>query len=156
MLRAPLLLTIALTLLGAAPVGNALRQPKPVGYRAERCSYQAQGQRVTCQGNVVVTRDDVRISCQRLEAEIDAAGRIIKLACHEQVEIVTQSRVARSDLARYDAKSDELTLDGNARVAQGQSRLAGQVIVLDLETGDVQVQGKVRGVLGPEVVGGKK
>ncbi|MBN2361731.1 MAG: hypothetical protein JXR83_19925, partial [Deltaproteobacteria bacterium] len=70
--------------------------------------------------------------------------------------IVSRSRVARSDLARYDAKSDELTLDGNARVAQGQSRLAGQVIVLDLETGDVQVEGKVRGVLGPEIVGGKK
>ena len=156
MWRAAWLTTIALATMGAAPGVDVFKQPKAVGYRAERCSYEARGQRVTCSGNVVVTREDVKISCQRLEAEIDAAGRIVKLACHEQVEIVTQSRVARSDLARYDAKSDELVLDGNARVAQGQSRLAGQVIVLDLETGDVQVEGKVRGVLGPEVVGGKK
>jgi lipopolysaccharide export system protein LptA len=138
------------------PGGDSLKKPKAVVYRAERCTYEARGQRVSCRGDVVVTRDDLRISCQRLDADLDAAGRILKLACQEKVEIVTQSRVARSDLARYDASSDELTLDGNARVAQGQSRLAGQVIVLDLETGDVQVQGKVRGVLGPEIVGGKK
>jgi lipopolysaccharide export system protein LptA len=156
MTRTILLTALALLTPALAAGVNVLKQPKAVGYRAERCSYQSREQRVSCSGNVVVTREDVRISCQRLEAELDGAGRIVKLECHDQVEIVTQSRVARSDQARYDARSDELTLDGNARVAQGQSRLAGQVIVLDLETGDLQVQGKVRGVLGPEVVGGKK
>ncbi|MBN2359722.1 MAG: hypothetical protein JXR83_09725, partial [Deltaproteobacteria bacterium] len=97
MLRALLFTTIAMLTSGREPGVDAIRQPKPVVYRAERCSYQTHGQRVTCHGDVIVTREDVRISCQRLEAELDSAGRIVKLACHDQVEIVTRSRVARSD-----------------------------------------------------------
>lgn len=154
-MRGAVLILLAMLPLAASAQGvKLLSKPKPVGYRAERCRYEARGRRTICTGRVVVTREDLRISCQRLVAELDAAGRISKLSCRDKVEIVTAGRVARSDVARYDAHSDQLVLDGRARVAQGESRLAGETITLDLETGDVQVEGRVRGVLGPDIVGG--
>lgn len=131
---------------------DQLKRPKAIGYSADRCRYEARGRRATCTGHVVVRRSDLRIACDRLEAEMDSRGRVIRLSCQRNVEIVTAGRVARSDTARYNADDDRLVLDGNARVAQGKSRLAGESIAIDLETGDVRVEGRVRGVLGPDVV----
>ncbi|MFH1810725.1 MAG: LptA/OstA family protein [Pseudomonadota bacterium] len=135
-----------------AQVDQVLARRRPIAYQADRCRYEARGRRALCSGQVVVTRDDLRIRCQELEAEIDARGRIVRLACRREVEIVTSDRVARSGEAHFDASSDKLVLDGDARVAQGSSRLAGQSITIDLASGDISVEGRVRGVLGSDVI----
>lgn len=136
-----------------AQLKDMFRQPKPISYRADRCRYQAQGQRAECNGNVVVTRHDMRITCDDFFANLDRKGRIIKVQCKGNVHIITKNRVAKSDQANYDANNEQLVLAGRARVAQGQSRLAGESIHIDMETGDIRVEGKVRGLLGEDIMG---
>lgn len=151
-----IVLLLVFSLPARAQLENALKKAKAISYRADRCRYTAAKQKADCHGNVVVTRSDMRISCDSFQARFDNRGRIIHVLCSGHVNIVTKKRIAKSEQASYSAGDESLLLEGSARVAQGQSRLAGDSILLNLKSGNIEVLGKVRGLLGKDLMKSKK
>ncbi len=145
--------------LNATAHAQALALPhksKAISYRADQCRYLATEQKASCKGNVVVTRSDLRLTCDHFDAKFDNKGRIVHVLCRGHVHIITKDRVAKSEQAIYSANDQNLLLQGSARVAQKQSRLAGDSIRLNLKTGDIEVLGKVRGLLGKDLMKNNK
>ena len=147
-----------LALLGVAPTAPAPALPKasakPVGYRADSCSYApgAGGRVLTCKGHVRIWRDDLSLSCDSMVARFDAAGVLTDAACHGAVEIITAQATAQAGQARFDARTQAVELTGKPKALQQGSVLRGTVIRLNIQSGEMAVEGAVEGVLSPQAV----
>ena len=134
------------------PAGMAAQaQQKPVGYRADNCKLApaGQGRKLTCVGNVKLWREDLSLACQKLTADFDPQGNLTTAHCTGAVKVVSKDGVAQANEARFDNASGQAVLTGKPRAQQLGSVLEGQLIRLDVKTGDVSVEGGVTGVIVP-------
>ena len=117
---------------------------KPLSIRSDELEYsQAEGaRRLLFRRNVRVEQDGLTISSDRLEAIYPPKGnQPNRLVAEGDVRLAKGDRVARCARATYDRTSEVLTCEGAAEVQEGQSRLSGDVIEIDLGADRVRVRG---------------
>ena len=136
-----------------APVGAAPPQPlfdlgwdagKPLSIHSDELEYvQAKGsRRLLFRNNVSVEQDGMTISSARLEALYPPHGsQPDRLVAEGDVHLAKGERRARCARAVYERAREVLTCEGGAELQQGESRLSGEVIEIDLGADRVRVRG---------------
>jgi lipopolysaccharide transport protein LptA len=140
----------------AAPVpdvGAAPPQPlfdlgwdagKPLSIHSDELEYvQGKGsRRLLFRNNVSVEQDGLTISSARLEAFYPPNGsQPDRLVAEGDVQLAKGERRARCGRAVYERAREVLTCEGGAEIQQGESRLSGDVIEIDLGADRVRVRG---------------
>ena len=117
---------------------------KPLSIRSDELEYvKAEGaRRLMFRNHVSVEQDGMTISSARLEAFYPPDGnQPDRLVAEGEVRLAKGERVARCARAIYEPKREVLTCEGGAELQQGQSRLSGDVIEIDLRADRVRVRG---------------
>jgi lipopolysaccharide transport protein LptA len=115
-------------------------------------AYQKEGaRRLLFRKNVRVKQGDLRLTSAALEAVYPAdSSQPDRLTATGNVILVQGTRNARCDTAIYDRASAELTCRGSAVYREGDNRLSGDVIEIDLTTERVRVTGSAAVLIEPE------
>lgn len=127
----------------------------PVEVVADRLDLTQDAGTALFTGNVVATQGEMRLSAQWLLVEYvlladGSLGDDIKtITARDDVILVTPTEAAEGDEAVYHPLSNEVVMTGNVVLTQGLNTVAGNRMVVDLETGIGQVEGRVRTVLQP-------
>ncbi len=141
-------------------VGVAIGEPRiPVHIQAPQFVFDQTAQRLTSTGPVLATRQDmtlrgqlmmvdqkkhevwvsqnVSVTHQKLEINADRVGaldRFERLMALGKVNITFGTMHAQADQGEYFIKRKQVVLSGNPRAWQGQDKLTGRQIILDLKT----------------------
>ena len=126
---------------------------QPVEVTADTLSVDQTSGLAIFDGNVLVVQGDVRMSAGRIDVVYSTDGDgsptgIAELRATEGVTIVTPTDAAEALEAVYVIEDGAVTLSGDVLLTQGQTALAGERLVLDLEAGTGRMEGRVRTIFG--------
>lgn len=151
------LATLLAALAGAAlPVAESPRgRAAPVHVDADEVHYAFQKREVTFTGKdgkpVTLTRDDARLSCQKLLAQTDEAGQIVSAACTGDVRLVRAQRTVTCDRATFDGPANRVVCEGNPVLRDGGSEARGTRLIYELQTDQVNLEGAVITLPGEQI-----
>ena len=117
---------------------------KPLSIRSDELEYVqgAGSRRLMFRNSVRVDQDGMTITSARLEAFYPPNGsQPDRLVAEGDVVLAKGERVAHCARATYERKREVLTCEGGAELQQGESRLSGDVIEIDLGQDRVRVRG---------------
>lgn len=144
---APLL--IGLGLICAVPaLAQALKghdAKSPVDVEADQIEVQDRADRAVFSGNVVVRQSNLTLTASRLTVAYARQGSgvdIERLDASGGVSVKSPSETARGDFAVYDLRRRIITLVGGVELTQGNNRVQGGRMVIDLDTGRATVDGR--------------
>jgi lipopolysaccharide export system protein LptA len=101
--------------------------------------------------NVRVLQGELRITAARLEAIYpEKSSQPDRLVASGDVTLAQGDQNARCDRALYDRLNERLTCRGHARFEDGDNRLSGDVIEIDLRNEKVSVKGGASVLIQPE------
>lgn len=158
-MRPALILALALPLLAGPAMGQALKghdTNAPVDVEADRIEVQDRADRAMFVGNVRVNQAGLTLTSARLTvAYANSAGsgvQIERLDATGGVTIHKADQTAQGSTAIYDLPRRLITMVGGVTLTQGQSRISGGRLVIDLNSGRSVVDGSSIGA--PGVQGG--
>ena len=149
------------------PIGGISADPDaPIEIAADMLEVDQAGGAAEFSGNVQVVQGDLRLAAARVrveyttpteaaEAEGDEAPapqrrRIARVVAEGGVTLVTATEAAEAAEAVYDLEAGTIRMQGDVVLAQGGSALAGDRLVIDLETRAGRIEGRVRSVILPD------
>lgn len=101
--------------------------------------------------NVRVRQGEMQLSSAVLEAEYpDGGGQPDRLTATGNVRLAQGDQRARCDRLEYDRVKDQLVCSGNAWFEDGENRVSGEVIDVDLRDEKVTVKGGATVLIQPE------
>jgi lipopolysaccharide export system protein LptA len=130
----------------------------PVDVTAERIEVQDRADRAIFAGNVRATQADMTLETERLTVAYSSkpggAGsgsgtggvQIHRLDAAGGVVVRSPSETAKGDFGIYDLDRRLITLIGNVQLTQGRNLVAGQRLVINLDSGRAVVDGGPPGV----------
>ncbi len=124
----------------------------PVEVTADELSVDQATGKAVFDGNVLVVQGEVRMSAGQVTieyAEEGSTNAISRLLASGGVTFVTSSDAAEARDAVYSVANGTVTLTGDVLLTQGQNAIAGDTLVVDLSSGNGQMQGRVRTVFTP-------
>lgn len=105
----------------------------------------------TFSGNVEVGQGDMKLAAAEVVVNYnDQSGDIDSLTITGGVTFVTPTEAAEAQRAEYDIAGGTLLLVGEVLVTQGASAISADRMRIDLQTGNAQMEGRVRTILNPE------
>lgn len=106
----------------------------PVTVTAEEVQYSYKEGKVIFTGKplVTLTREDATLTCRKLVAENDAAGRIRQATCTGDVKLSRGTRTVTCETATYEEKGARVTCTGNPVLRDGENVVRGEVLTYDL------------------------
>jgi lipopolysaccharide export system protein LptA len=120
----------------AALLGAAAPRPAvPVDVQADSIEYRYKERRTVMTGDplVTLTREDARLVCRRLVAEMDDAGRIARATCHDDVKLTRGDRTVTCATATFESAAGRVTCDGSPELRDGPSVVRGERLVYELD-----------------------
>ena len=124
----------------------------PVEVTADRFSIDQSSGEAVFDGNVLVVQGEVRLSAGTVTIEYEPGGNanaISRLLASGGVTFVTANDAAEAADAVYSVSQGTVTLSGDVLLTQGQNAIAGDRLVVDLESGNGRMEGGVRTVFTP-------
>ncbi|MFZ1725784.1 MAG: LptA/OstA family protein [Albidovulum sp.] len=123
----------------------------PVEATADQLSVNQSDGTAIFSGNVVIIQGEMRLSAAevRIEYAEGNTGKIERLLASGGVVLANGKDAAESAEAVYTIASGEVILTGNVLLAQSGGTLAGEKLIVDLNTGTGRMDGRVRTVLQP-------
>lgn len=119
----------------------------PVEVAADSLSVDQDTGTAIFDGNVVIGQGDLRISAGRAQVVYDgASGNIASFAASGGVTFATTTEAAEAQNATYDLTNGQLVLTGEVLLTQGPSALSADRMTIDVNTGNAQMEGRVRTV----------
>ena len=147
----------ALSLLLASPVmaqtnialdGFSADAPAPVEIASESLPVNRDTGSAVFTGDVVIAQGTLRLSADSVEViYLEASGDISRLLAVGLVIFVTDTDAAQSDRAEYNLTDRRLVMTGNVLLTQGASTIASERMTVNLDTGEAQLDGRVRTTL---------
>ncbi len=144
------------TLLVAAPLaaqtninlgGITTDASAPVEVAADSLSVDQDTGTAIFDGNVVIGQGELRIAAGRAEVVYDGAtGDIASFQASGGVTFASSSEAAEAQRASYDLQNGTLILTGEVILTQGASALSAERMVIDVATGNAQMEGRVRSI----------
>ncbi len=103
-------------------------------------------------GNVVVIQGEMRMSAAAVRVEYlkDDTSKIDRILASGGVVITSPTEAAEGSDAIYTVASGEVVMTGDVLLTQGGSTIAGQKLVVDLETGKGRMDGRVKTIIDPK------
>jgi lipopolysaccharide export system protein LptA len=128
----------------------------PVEVTAERLDLERDAGTALFTGNVVAVQGDMRLTAEwvlveyMLNPDGTLGDDIDRITARENVLLVTPEEAAEGNEAIYTLRTNQVVMTGDVILTQGGNTVAGDRLVVDMETGIGEVQGRVRTVLQPE------
>lgn len=123
----------------------------PVEVTSEQLDVSRADGRAIFTGNVLVTQAAMRLTAPRMEVEyVEGEGRISRMTATGGVTFVNGEEAAEADDAVYTLTDGTVVLTGDVILTQGPNALAGDRLVIDLDTGIGNMEGNVRTIFLPE------
>ena len=123
----------------------------------KQMEYYERDQKAVARGSAVAIHDGKKLQAQTIEAYFHktTAGKteVREVRAFDDVVIITEQEVARSDRAIYNVKSDLATLVGNVKITRGESQLDGDQAEVNMKTGISRLltnNSRVRGIIVPQ------
>ena len=116
----------------------------PVDVAADYGELQSRADRAVISGNVRIEQAGLSLRAQRVTIAYSNTARlqINRIDATGGVTVTKGSDVATGSSAVYDLDRRLITLIGNVQLTQGQNRLSGGRMVIDLSTGRASVDGR--------------
>ncbi|MEM6386006.1 MAG: lipopolysaccharide transport periplasmic protein LptA [Pseudomonadota bacterium] len=124
----------------------------PVEVTADQFSVDQGTGEAVFDGNVLIVQGDMRLSAGTVTieyAEEGAENAISRLLASGGVTFVTPSDAAEAADAVYSVDQGTVTLTGDVLLTQGPNAIAGDRLVVNLASGNGQMDGRVRTVFTP-------
>jgi lipopolysaccharide export system protein LptA len=120
----------------------------PIDLQADRLEVQDRADRAMFSGNVHVKQAELTLDTARLTVAYSSAGgvQIDRLDASGGVTVRSPSEVAKGDFGIYDLDKKLITLVGNVMLTRQDSQIAGQRLVIDLDSGRAVIDGGPAGV----------
>ncbi|GAA3999221.1 LptA/OstA family protein [Sphingomonas humi] len=120
----------------------------PIDVASDRIEVQDRADRAIFAGNVKVKQAELALDTERLTVAYTSAGglQIDRLDASGGVVVRSPSETARGDFGIYDLNKRIITLIGSVRLERGESRIAGQRLTIDLDSGRAVVDGGPAGL----------
>jgi len=119
----------------------------PVEVAADSLSVDQDTGTAIFEGNVLIGQGDLRIAAGRAQVVYDGeSGDIASFVASGGVTFTTATEAAEAQNANYDLTNGQLVLSGEVLLTQGPSALSADRMVIDVETGNAQMEGRVRTV----------
>ena len=80
----------------------------------------------------------------------NSAQEIKEVLAIKNVIFVSDTDVVKADSALYSLIDGTITLTGNVSITQGTSRFSGEALIINLNTGDGTMSGRVTAILGSD------
>jgi lipopolysaccharide export system protein LptA len=123
----------------------------PVEITSDQLSVDQSTGKAIFSGDVLIGQGSLRLSATTVEVIYgkDDASKISQLIATGGVTFVNGGEAIEAQKAVYDITSASVTLSGNVILTQGQNALSGERMVVDLNTGTGQIDGRVKTILQP-------
>lgn len=97
-------------------------------------------------GNVTASQGDLSLTAERVEVSYTTGEdrRIRRLHATGGVTLVTSEEAAEAEEATYEVIEGTILMVGDVLVTQGDSAIAGERMIIDMDTGTGRVEGRVR------------
>lgn len=120
----------------------------PIDLQADRLEVQDRADRAMFTGNVHVKQDELTLDTARLTVAYSSSGgvQIDRLDASGGVTVRSPSETAKGDFGIYDLDKKLITLVGNVLLTRQDSTIAGQRLVIDLDSGRAVIDGGPQGV----------
>lgn len=137
---------LGISMLSSASTAQTIRNHDsnaPVDFSAGSLELQDRADRVVLSGGVTATQAGLTLQANRVTAAYSSNGGIDvnRLDATGGVTITKDDLRATSSSAIYDLDSSLITLLGNVRLVQGNNRLNGGRVVIDLNSGRSTING---------------
>jgi len=120
----------------------------PVEIASESLTVNRESGSAVFTGDVVIAQGKLRLSAESVEViYLEASGDISRLLAEGHVIFVTENDAAQSDQAEYNLTDRRLIMTGNVMLTQGASTIASDRMTVNLDTGEAQLDGRVRTTL---------
>lgn len=124
----------------------------PVEVTADRFSIDQSSGEAIFDGNVLIVQGEVRLSAGTVTIEYsddEGSNAISRLLASNGVTFVTASDAAEARDAVYSVAEGTVTLNGDVLLTQGQNAISGDRLVLNLDSGNGRMEGRVRTIFTP-------
>lgn len=103
-------------------------------------------------GNVVVIQGDLRLAAEsvRVEYAKDDTSKVERILASGGVTLASATEAAEGKEAVYSVANGEIVMTGDVLLTQNGGTIAGQKLVVDLETGTGRMDGRVKTILEPK------
>lgn len=120
----------------------------PIDLQADRLEVQDRADRAMFSGNVHVKQAELTLDTSRLTVAYSSGGgvQINRLDASGGVTVHSPSETAKGDFGIYDLDKKLITLVGNVMLTRQDSQIAGQRLVIDLDSGRAVIDGGPAGV----------
>lgn len=130
--------------------GVAYESDQPVEVTADSLTLDQGTGEVVFAGNVIVHQGDLRMAAAQvrvLYSETEGQREVREVVATGGVLVTRGADAAEGREARFDVASALLTMTGDVLVTQGPTAVAGDRLVVNMQTGSGSVEGRVRTVL---------
>lgn len=119
----------------------------PVNYAADRIELQDKQNRVVLSGNVDISQADLTMRAARTTVAYTDAGslQIQRIDATGGVVVTRGNERATGDVAVYDFNAKIITMAGNVALRRGTDTLSGGRLVINLNTGISNIDGRSSG-----------
>lgn len=101
-------------------------------------------------GDVIIIQGEMRLAAPWvLVIFSEAEGTIDRMEAKGGVTMVSATEAAEAEQAEYDVESGIVVMTGDVLLTQGDNAMVSERMVVDLNTGEAQMAGRVRTVLQP-------
>lgn len=137
---------VSIALLPSGSTAQSIRNHNsnaPVDFSAGSLELQDRADRVVLTGGVTATQAGLTLKASRLTAAYSSNGGVDvnRLDATGGVTIAKDDLRATSSSAIYDLDASLITLIGNVKLTQGNNRLSGGRLVIDLNSGRSTING---------------
>ncbi len=121
----------------------------PVELSADVLELDQQNGMASARGSVLIGQGDLRIGADTLEVTFASEGgqNIQQMVAEGNVTLTNGGEAAEAVRALYVVADGQIVLSGDVILTQGANALSANQIVIDLNTGQAQVMGRVRTIL---------
>lgn len=118
---------------------------EPVEITADELSVDQQSGEAVFTGNVVAGQGELRLTAATVTVEYTKdGGDIDRLLASGGVTLVNGGEAAEAQNAVYAVGSGEIVMTGEVLLTQGPNAISGEKLIVDLNTGQGQMVGRVR------------
>ncbi len=123
-------------------VSQRERGKPPLSISSSASSWDLKNKRASFEGQVLVTRGDVTMHCEKLDVAYGIGDVVDTVVATGNVTVDKGSRVAHAAAAELVGATGRITLTGSPRLADGPNELVGDTIVLWLDDERATCTGK--------------
>ena len=133
--------------------GLQIDSEQPVEIAADQLSIDQSNGNAVFEGSVKIGQGKMRLSADKVLVEYErrdsggATGEISRLIATGNVILVNGPEVAQADAAEYLLAASKVIMTGSVVLTQGQNALSAERMVVDLATGNANLEGRVRTIL---------